>query len=588
MTEPSPRFDRRALGALLLVTTLTFARLWWVELSWDDEALVKDNQVTGSLANIGEFFTRDLWSTTRLSWLKSGYYRPLMLLSLAIDRALYGLSSMGAHIHSLLWHLGAVAALFTLLRRLLPAVPWAALAGATLFALHPVQVEVMALVAARNDSMAAAFVLSALLVLLDPRARGPLTLLGGSLLFLGGLLSKESAVLAPLMLLSLDLSGERGPKGAVGPDGALRTGWPRYLALGAALLAYLPLRSLAGSNAAIAPSSRSFSILADHFGSVVGVYGGLLIWPWPLTPARHIEYLPPAGTVLLGAVVVAGLLGAAVYTTAGRRRLLVLAGLAWGLAAWLPSMAATLDKGLLGERYLYFPMAGLALVLASALPKRWPRWLLLALAVPSVAAIQVRLPHWQDSRTVWEHAHTVAPSPFTAGGLAWYVHRDEDYDRALPLFHMALEGDPPYRDVCDMIVMAHLQAKQPTEAVQTGRWAIEERGCDPRSLIGHHYAIALAGEGQWEAAAQVALNRERPIREPALTVIIADRARLGDLDTVVGVAKQQSDPATFVRKVAKLLRLGGESEASERVLRLLQAPPSPSPDPAVPATAAPR
>ena len=89
-----------ALVGLLAVTVLTFARLWWVELSWDDEALVKDNQVTASLANIPDFFTRDLWSTTRLSWLKSGYYRPLMLVSLAVDRAIYGLSSAGAHVHS--------------------------------------------------------------------------------------------------------------------------------------------------------------------------------------------------------------------------------------------------------------------------------------------------------------------------------------------------------------------------------------------------------------------------------------------------------------------------------------------------------
>ena len=62
------RWNRRALVGLLLVTTLTFARLWFVELSWDDEALVKDNQVTASLANIPEFFTRDLWSTTRLGF----------------------------------------------------------------------------------------------------------------------------------------------------------------------------------------------------------------------------------------------------------------------------------------------------------------------------------------------------------------------------------------------------------------------------------------------------------------------------------------------------------------------------------------
>lgn len=573
---PGPGWDRNALAGLLLVTALTFARLWWVELSWDDEALVKDNQFTESLANIPDFFQRDLWSTTRLSWLKSGYYRPFMLISLAVDRALYGLSSMGAHIHSLLWHLGAVAALFTLLRRLTG--PLAALAGATLFAVHPVQTEVLALVAARNDSMAAVFVLSALLLVLDLRTRSPLRLVGASLLVLAGLLSKESAVLAPFMLVAIDLARQANAPLVARVTHAARVGWPRYLALVASLGVYLPLRSLAQANAAITPSSASFTMLFDHLGSLVGVYGSLLVWPWPLTPARHLHYLPPAGEVLLGAVVTGGLLALAV--SKGRHRALVLAGGAWAVVTWLPSLAATLDKGLMGERYLYFPMAGMALCLAAALPKVWPRWVLPAIAVPAILVVQARLPHWQDSRTVWEHAHAVDPTPFTAGGLAWYVHRDEDYDRALPLFDMALSGDPPYRDVCDMIVMAYLQAKKPKRAVEVGRWALEERGCDPRGLLTHHYAIALAGEGEWRTAVEVAMSRPKPIEGPALTVVVADRARVGDMQTVARVANEVStkDP-DLLRRAAKLLKLSGETEASGRIVQMMQgaAPARPTP-----------
>ena len=88
--------------------------------------------------------------------------------------------------------------------------PWAALAGATLFAVHPVQVEVLALVAARNDSMAAVFVLSALLLVLNPTERSPLRLGGATWLVLSGLLSKESAILAPFMLVALDLARSNG------------------------------------------------------------------------------------------------------------------------------------------------------------------------------------------------------------------------------------------------------------------------------------------------------------------------------------------------------------------------------------------
>ena len=48
-----------------------------------------------------------------------------------------------------------------------------------------------------------------------------------------------------------------------------------------------------------------------------------------------------------------------------------------------------------------------------------------------MAVLQLRLPQWQDSRTVWEHAHRVDPTPFTAAGLAWYYHHDKDYDEAI-------------------------------------------------------------------------------------------------------------------------------------------------------------
>lgn len=552
----------RSHGALLVLLgacALTYSPLWDVAFSWDDEALIVDNQVTGSLANIGEFFTRDLWGTTRLSELKSGYYRPLMLLSLALDRALFGLSATAAHVHSLLWHLAAVVALHRLLVRLVPSGP--ALAGATLFALHPVQSEVLALVAARNDAMAATFVLFAL-GLLTERFPSPAKLVGAGALALCGLLSKESAVLAIAMLLALDVARFRRP-----------VGWRRYLALGGALGVYLPLRRLADLDAAIAPSHAAFQVVWEHGLELVGVYGQLLVWPWPLTPARHIHYLPPAADTLFGAFVALDLI--VLLLIFGRRRWLVLAGLAWALAAWIPTLAATLDKGLLGERYLYLPMAGFALALAAALPATLKRWLLPAVALPCCVALQLRLPDWKDSRTVWEHAHRVAPTAFTAGGLAWYVHRDRELDRALPLFVMALEGDPPYRDVCDMIVSAHLEAKRAERAVEVARWALEKRGCSPGGLITNHFAVALAGTGRWDEAASVATNRPGGLSGPGITVVLADRARQGDLEVLRRAMAAKPTDRGLPGRVAKLLRLGGEPEAAARVLALQDRAPTP-------------
>ena len=578
MPDPSPPHQPTGLRAhwallvLLLVTFAAYGPLLDVAFSWDDEALIVDNQLTHDLANWRQFFTTDLWSTTKISTLKSGYYRPLMLLSLAFDRALFGLNSAQAHLHSLLWHLLAVGMLYGLTHRLVARTP--ALIAATLFALHPVQSEVLALVAARNDAMAAALVLGALWLLVDRETR-PGRLLGAAGLALLGLLSKESAALAIFMLLALDLARFRRP-----------VGWARYAALGSAVAIYLPLRRLADLDAAIQPTASSARLVLDHAVEIVGVYARILVWPWPLTPARHLHYLPPLSDALLGIVLLGGLIAAALWK--GRDRALVLVGLAWAVAAWLPSMAATLDKGLLGERYVYFPLAGLALALAAAAPKL-PRWTAAAFAVPAVLVLQLRLPHWENSRAVWEHAHAVAPTAFTAGGLAWYYHRDGDFDRANTLFVEALEGEPPYRDVCEMVVMSHLEARQAQAAVEVGRWALTERGCPADGLLLSHYAVALAGIGQFEQAAQVAANHPKGLVGPGLVVVGAHQALLGNLDKVYAAAlRMRADDPTYLDRVAKMLRLGGQPDVGASVLALkLGPPPAPAPSDAPPAADAP-
>ena len=126
------------VGALLLLvlTALTYAPLAVADFVWDDKPLVQDNTLTDSLANLPLFFQVDLWDTAGgVGDAESGYYRPLMLTSLAIDRALWGLSPVGHHLHSLLWHLLACGLLAVLLRELVAPLP--ALVGAALFAVHP-------------------------------------------------------------------------------------------------------------------------------------------------------------------------------------------------------------------------------------------------------------------------------------------------------------------------------------------------------------------------------------------------------------------------------------------------------------------
>lgn len=534
---------------LSIVTAIAYTALWPAEFAWDDEALVRDNQWTGSLSSLPELFTRDLWSTTKLSSLESGYYRPLFLVSLAVDRALFGLSATAAHVVSLGWHLLAVAALLALLRRLVP--EDRALLGATIFALHPLQSEVIALVAARNDSMAAAMTLGALWLVVDAQPRAGRAALAGLLAF-GALLSKESAVLAPGLLLALDLARWRRPGSPL-----------RYVPLILAVLAYFGLRAAAGVGGSMDALDHGLSVLGQHLAEIGATYASMLVWPWPLSPARHVYYLPPLASMLPGLVVLLALIGCALRW--GERRGLVVAGLVWAGLTFAPTLAATIDKGLLGERYLYFPIAGLALCVAAALP-RAPLRLAALFAIPCVVVLQLRLPQWRDSRTVWEAAHAVQPTPFTMAGLGWYLHRDGELDAAVPLLVGALEGDPPYRDVCELVVLALLEAKQPAEAARVGLWALDERGCSTNGEVANHTALALASVGRWDEAVATAQRKSGGPAGTGIVVIAAAWAHKGKLEAVQALAPRVPGPPSFATRVAKLLRIAGEAELAERVL----------------------
>ena len=166
---------------------------------WDDHLLIEANENIDSLSKIPQMFERDLWEGTPAFRDKgSGYYRPLMTLSLATDHAIFGLNPMGYHLHSLFWHLLCLFLFGRLLKRHLKSTA-AVAAGMALFAFHPLQVEAVMFISSRNDLMAGAGLMATLLLLERDRLEGKHLFLGGLCLFLAAL-CQETVLLAPLIL----------------------------------------------------------------------------------------------------------------------------------------------------------------------------------------------------------------------------------------------------------------------------------------------------------------------------------------------------------------------------------------------------
>jgi len=514
----------RGFALLAAVVAAAYGALALAGFVWDDQALVVGNRMTGDLANIPRFFAMDLWETSDVAS-RSGYYRPLMLVSLAADRALWGLSPAGAHLHSLAWHLLGALLFWRLLRALTP--PPQALLGAMIFALHPLQSEAVAWVVSRNDLMAAALSFGAALALLDERpSRG--RLLGGGALALAALLSKESALLALGLIPLLDLARWSRPRG-----------WRRYAALAVAAAAWAALRASAGITGAPEVPDIGRALLLGRFPEVLALYGRKLFVPWPLTVGDTLEYLSLSWPAVVGGLAAPALLAARTLRRAPR---LAAAGWIFAAVTFAPTLLAIAIRGQLGERYLYLPMGGLAVAVAAAAPAtRAAAAIGVGLGAAWLAALSARVPEWRDGVSLFAAAAEDSPNGFSFANLAHEYNRAERPDLASRWFAEALRVDPPYQDICPHAIRTPLRRGWRDVAWANARLA-RERGCATTAEFLGLYAAAAAQSGAWEAAREATgrvgddLDRRGLVVAAALAIRDEDAVALARLNDLAGVA----------------------------------------------------
>ena len=268
-----------------------------------------------------------------------GFYRPLVMVSFAIDYAIWGVRPMGYALTNLLIAVANAALVFVLARRLaLP--PAAALVSAAVWALnfHGINVSVLWL-SGRTALMVTFFSLLAAIQFANRRRAT------AAVLTLMAMLCKEEAVVLPALFSVVAFFEEDAIRNPVASFGkALRRAWPVWLALAI----YLPMRFNSGAfGATSAPAYYTFS------------------WSPYLVLRNLREYADRAGTVAmlvsLILVMVAGLRG---RLDASERR-----ALAWA-AVWVPAcLALTLFLPVRSSLYVILPSVGAALA-AGAIASR--------------------------------------------------------------------------------------------------------------------------------------------------------------------------------------------------------------------------
>ena len=540
-----------AATLLLAATAIVYLPVVFADFAWDDQGQILANADNLRLSRIPAFFLTDVWSMTEQeNIVRPPYYRPLFMTSLTVDHVLFGLSAWGYHLHSLLWHLAAVVALLVLLKQVLPPIP--SLVGAALFALHPVQSESVCWISGRADPMAATFVFLAVTAL-APRAPGRGRAAAGTLAMLGALFSKEPAVVAPVLLLAVDWArfGRPGP-------------WRRYAWLGGVIVlwAVLHLRAAAGTGL---PPGR-LEALWPKLLDVFGLYGRLLLWPYPLTTGRHLLYFePPAWQSFLG---ILGALGLAAWLVFRGGRVSA-ASLAWAALTFLPSIYAMAGSYQLGERYLYLSMAGVGLAVGWAMRKTPPSRLALA-SVPFVLAslwvVQGRLPDWKNGLTLTQNEVRVAPNPYTWGGHGLELAGAGRWEDALPWLEKALEASPPDQAVCEAVVQAALTARGGAGAAVVAAHT-RERRCHPTYRLVLLHAMAYARSGRWDDLDKAVRflqqrNRDEAWR-PLAAVLAIVRGDLPRYRELVSGSREQRE--AMVRQIVGILDEAGRADLAHRL-----------------------
>ena len=187
------------VALIIIAGVIVYANSINGQFIWDDELLIKDNIYIKSWSNLWKVLTRDIGAGYGSEY---GFYRPVLMFTLMVDYALWGLKVQGYHISTIIFHILATLSIYWFLMILYKNRLMAFIA-AMLFVVHPVHAEDVSYITGRANSLLMLFMVCALIFyiryLSTGRLRDYILLLSCALL---ALLSKENAVvIVPFMFL---------------------------------------------------------------------------------------------------------------------------------------------------------------------------------------------------------------------------------------------------------------------------------------------------------------------------------------------------------------------------------------------------
>jgi len=328
------------LGFLILIVFGAYSKVLYAEFVYDDFAFIVNNKAIQSFSPLSKFFTDPNIFTGAQDNLGGKNWRPISSLAFAIEYRLFGSNPFGFHLISVLFHLINIVLVYLLIAKITGR-KGIVITVSSLWALHPVLTEAVSWVSNQSSMIFFGFFLLSLLALFRKN------FWISYLFFCLSLLSKEMALGGIFIIAAIFFV-------------FLREHWKKFIPFVVLSLAFLLARyEIIGS-------------LGDHvlrgsfwqnllLAPVVFIkYIGLSIWPVNLL-LDYSNFLLPSGLADIRVI-----LGFAVFTIfalliwLGFRKSFenFSLGIIWFAAFLFPVLQIVPFQDIIGERFLYAPLAG--------------------------------------------------------------------------------------------------------------------------------------------------------------------------------------------------------------------------------------
>lgn len=511
--------------ALVLGNVLFFAQTFDHGFYYDDRAQVLGGRLIRDWGSVPAIVAGPVWGNVDAARADESArldsYRPLFNLSLLVDYQKGGLASWTFHSTNVILHALTAGALFATLVAAGSSVPAAGFVAA-LFSLHPLALTPVNYVSARGDSLAALCAWTALFFFARrrtwPRAAAVLV----PLAYLGALLSKESAILLPLVGFAW-MWGE-GARARARLFVRWSSAWVAPLAL------YLPVRAWALGGGKMVEGGGHVARAIANVPAFFEHFLRQVLHPDLAYPLIRFDARPVSVAGYLAALGLAALSAASAFAasrTAYRRWLWAPV---FSLATLLPPVVASVNTGLVGAYYFYLPLTGLAAAvvpLAERLRGTGSRNLRAACAVSGLCALAWvawnRCEDFTDEVALYSAiVQTDAPAPdaFYNLGNAWMRRRE--WARAIDAYEAHGARFAPDERVANNLGLAELNSGHAREAAAAFRGALNRFPPRPKT----HYNLGLALEGAGDPAGAAGAYAAALALDPAYPEARAARATL--------------------------------------------------------------